>query len=156
MKNFYYSLIAPCFITFLTWCNQIYLRTTLPYDKRAFIFKRRPLSCCARYKTCTNNSSTTKTQYCGEEYQTTSLQLGVNQGVKLSRKFLSQKQLHPIQLILEQRCTPFYLSKEISKVSLTSYVRMGTAGIQLFQFTLSDQSFKGTGQDRKAVWVDQN
>ena len=26
--------------------------------------------------------------------------------------------------------------------------------IQLFQFTLSDQSFKGTGQDRKAVWVD--
>lgn len=38
MKNFYYSLIAPCFITFLTWCNQIYLRTTLPYDKRAFFF----------------------------------------------------------------------------------------------------------------------
>ena len=39
MKNFYDSLIAPCFITFLTWCNQIYLRTTLPYDKRAFFLK---------------------------------------------------------------------------------------------------------------------
>ena len=25
--------------------------------------------------------------------------------------------------------------------------------IQLFQFTLSDQSFKSTGRDRKAVWV---
>ena len=30
---------APCFITFLTWRNQIYLRTTLPYDKRAFFLK---------------------------------------------------------------------------------------------------------------------
>ena len=25
---------------------------------------------------------------------------------------------------------------------------------QLFQFTLSDQSFKRTRQDRKAVWID--
>ena len=70
---------------------------------------------------------------------------------------------------------PFYVPNQIAQFSLTNgfeLQRLGlndlftaigytsaikdivTINIQLFQFTLSDQSLKDTGQDRKAVWVD--